>query len=212
MTANETDGAPGTQGVDDLGSPGQRVAAWLLDAMLSAVVLAPFFIVMAALGYLGPDGKIDPPVFSGLLLVAWLSVMGLAVYFDGSPGGATPGKMVIGIRVADQEARGQIGYRRATVRRIVYLLGGWCFYLGWLWGLWDRRSQTWHDKAAHSLVVLSDRRWSVLSAVLLWVAVVSGTSAAIDLIQGETRGVPIWVAISVIALVALAWRELTAKP
>ena len=205
MTGDQPNPATSIDG--DLASAEQRAAAWILDAMLSVIVIAPFVVVMAALGYLGPEGKIDPAPFTALVFLPWLIAMGLAIYFDGSRGGATPGQMLLGIRVADQENRGPIGYRRATVRQIIYLLGGWCFYLGWLWGLWDRRRQTWHDKAAHSLVIRGpDRRWSVLSAILLWVAVVLGTSALINLIQGHTQSALIYLAATGFASIVLGFR------
>jgi uncharacterized RDD family membrane protein YckC len=82
-----------------------------------------------------------------VLLFAYL------VAFDGGSRGATPGKRIVGIRVADEATGGPIGYSRATVRRLIYLIGGWLLFIGWLWGLGNARRQTWHDKAAKSVVV-----------------------------------------------------------
>ena len=41
-----------------------------------------------------------------------------------------------------------IGYARAFIRWLVSLVSGVVILLGYLWMLWDREKQTWHDKAA----------------------------------------------------------------
>ena len=79
--------------------------------------------------------------------------------------GATPGKRIVGLRVTDESGGGAIGYRRATVRRLVYVIGGWLLFVGWLWGLRDPQTQTWHDKAANTIVIQNrppiwKRRWA----------------------------------------------------
>lgn len=125
----------------------RRVSAWVIDSIVAGVVLVPLAPLTLALD---PTTETGFWVFwsAGLVLVlVWL------VAFDGGPQGATPGKRLLGIRVADVATGGAIGYRRATVRRLVYLIGGLPLYVGWLWGLIDQRRQTWHDKAARSVVV-----------------------------------------------------------
>jgi uncharacterized RDD family membrane protein YckC len=63
---------------------------------------------------------------------------------------------VLGIRVIDFSSGGPIGYGRAVLRAVVELFSGWILLLGYLWMLWDREKQTWHDKAANSVVVPVD--------------------------------------------------------
>jgi len=46
-----------------------------------------------------------------------------------------------------------IGYGRAFVRWLVSLVSGFVILIGYLWMLWDSEKQTWHDKAANSVVV-----------------------------------------------------------
>ena len=75
------------------------------------------------------------------------------MYFEGGPTGQTLGKRALGIRVIDFQAGGPIGYGRAVVRYLVKTLLSWILLLGYLWMLWDREKQTWHDKAANSVVV-----------------------------------------------------------
>ena len=82
--------------------------------------------------------------------------IGYFVYFEGGPTGQTLGKKALGIRVIDARAGGPIGYGRAFLRYIVEAIFSGILLLGYLWMLWDREKQTWHDKAATSVVVPED--------------------------------------------------------
>jgi uncharacterized RDD family membrane protein YckC len=74
-------------------------------------------------------------------------------YFIGSDSGATPGKMVLGIRVVDQNTGGPIGYGRAFIRWIGHIVSAVVLLLGYFWMLWDPEKQCWHDKFAGDIVV-----------------------------------------------------------
>ncbi|MBA2461991.1 MAG: RDD family protein [Actinobacteria bacterium] len=73
-------------------------------------------------------------------------------YFEGSSG-QTPGKKALGIRVIDFSGGGPIGYGRAFIRYIGRFVSAIVLLLGYLWMLWDKEKQTWHDKFANSVVV-----------------------------------------------------------
>jgi len=64
--------------------------------------------------------------------------------------GATPGKLIFGLRVVD-ESGGPIGIERALVRTVQIPL-----FLGFIWASFDERRQGIHDKMAGTYVV--DRR------------------------------------------------------
>ena len=57
------------------------------------------------------------------------------------------------IRVVDFETGGPIGYLRGFIRYIGRYVSAIVLLLGYLWMLWDREKQTWHDKFAGSVVV-----------------------------------------------------------
>ena len=66
--------------------------------------------------------------------------------------GQTLGKMVMGVRVVRTDGT-NLSHTRAFVRSFGYILSSAIFWLGFLWALWDRRKQTWHDKIADTMVV-----------------------------------------------------------
>lgn len=82
-------------------------------------------------------------------------VIGIAytVIFLGSASGQTVGMRLLGIRAVDAQNYGRIDYGRAAVRYLVSIVSGLACAIGYLWMLWDPARQTWHDKAAGTIVV-----------------------------------------------------------
>ena len=154
---------------------GQRLAAYLLDLVFLALLLA----VPAVLGVVtlvatyddrpgtctDEDGRrylCDVPANGwialllaviGLYLV--LSVVVVLGYHARTEGrtGQTWGKRIAGIRTVDMVTGAPIGPWRAVGRVLGRYVSAQILYLGFLWMLWDDESQTWHDKMVRSLVV-----------------------------------------------------------
>lgn len=125
-----------------LATIGARAAAYLLDA---AVVSALMAAVLLVPGATGDEARLA--VFFG-----WLAI--IVAYFSAfEAGGATPGKRLLRIRVVDGRSGAPIGLRRALIRNLMRLVSAWALYLGFLQALLNDRRETWHDKAAHTLVV-----------------------------------------------------------
>lgn len=117
----------------------RRFAGSIIDALVVGVVTT---ILRYVLG--GTTGG----------LIGLLISLGYYTYFHGSTG-QTPGDAVMSIRVVDfRDGTGApIGYGRAAIRWLVSIVSGLVLLLGYLWMLWDGEKQTWHDKAAGSVVV-----------------------------------------------------------
>lgn len=117
---------------------GQRFAGWLIDVL----IVLPISIVIA----------IATPQALGQLIQI-LFGLGYYVFFEGSPSGQTPGKRALSIRVVDARTGGRIDPTRAFLRYIGRIISGLAIGIGYLWMLWDREKQTWHDKIATTYVV-----------------------------------------------------------
>lgn len=85
-------------------------------------------------------------------LISIILALGYFTYFEGSTG-QTLGKRALGIRVIDFNGGGVIGYQRAAIRYLASIVSGICLLIGYLWMLWDKEKQTWHDKLSTSVVV-----------------------------------------------------------
>jgi uncharacterized RDD family membrane protein YckC len=120
-----------------------RFAAAFLDGL---ILIVPSIILSIIL-------KDSPGLRSILTLIIDL---GYFTYFEGGPTGQTIGKRALGIRVYDFRQGGPIGYGRGFLRQIMKYVSAIPIFLGYLWMLWDREKQTWHDKVAGTVVVPAD--------------------------------------------------------
>ena len=116
----------------------QRFGAMVVDALIVMFAYVPLAIAF------GSDAG------SNLGLVAMIAYFTL---LEGGATGQTLGKRALGIRVIDLARGGPIGPGRAFIRLVGRLVSWLPIYLGYLWMLWDREKQTWHDKMSGSVVV-----------------------------------------------------------
>jgi len=86
-------------------------------------------------------------------LISFVITVGYFVYFWGK--GQTLGMRLFHLRVADANTGQPIGYGRAALRYLGYILSVIVCYIGLIWAAFDSRKQGWHDKIA-STVVLQD--------------------------------------------------------
>ncbi len=144
----------------------QRAGAYLLDALILGIPLA---IITSALGAslftfsfsinerTGELSGGDVGAAAGTVLLIQLLSLGVALtYFallEGGSSGQTLGKKAVGIRVINQDTGGPIGYGKAIGRYFARILSSFLCLLGYLWMLWDKEKQTWHDKLTNTLVV-----------------------------------------------------------
>lgn len=115
-----------------------RFAAALLDGIILGILSAVLANILHAT-------TLRP--LSTLVGIAYL------VGFFGHSRGQTPGFMATGLRVVSAADGGSIGYGRAALRWLVGIVSAAVILLGYLWMLRDPCKQTWHDKAAGSLVI-----------------------------------------------------------
>jgi uncharacterized RDD family membrane protein YckC len=118
----------------------RRFGAAVIDGIIVGVVILALDALLKGVGY----------------AIGLLISIGYFTYFEGGPRGAGFGKRALGIRVIDFDTGGPIGYGRAFVRWIGRIVSGIVIYIGYLWMLWDREKQCWHDKFANDVVVPED--------------------------------------------------------
>jgi uncharacterized RDD family membrane protein YckC len=123
----------------------RRLGALFIDGLVVGVVGG----VLAGVG-----AALDSSALIAIGYLVWLAgFAAYEIYFHGRPSGQTVGKRALGIRVVDFATGGPIGYGRSTIRWVGRLISGLFCYLGFLWMLWDKEKQTWHDKMANDVVV-----------------------------------------------------------
>jgi uncharacterized RDD family membrane protein YckC len=135
---------PSYQPTGGNGPSGPRAGFWrrFVAALLDALIVG---IVGGILGAILGGGN----AANGIVLLLGVAYY---TYLEGSSG-QTLGKKALGIRVIDLSGGGSIGYGRAFIRYIGRYVSAIALTLGYLWMLWDKEKQTWHDKFANSVVV-----------------------------------------------------------
>jgi len=123
-----------------------RFVAYIIDAIILGVVQGILQGILGAI--MGSSGQSLAGVISLLISIGYF------VYFWSSSG-ATPGKMVMGLRVVGTDGSFPITPGKAFLRWVGYIISGIVIALGFLWIIWDPNKQGWHDKIAGTYVVKS---------------------------------------------------------
>lgn len=80
--------------------------------------------------------------------------------------GATPGKRLMAIKIVKSDGS-KMTYPAAFLRYIGYFVSAFVFCLGYLWMIWDKKKQAWHDKIAGTVVVKTDAQPKTFLALIL---------------------------------------------
>jgi uncharacterized RDD family membrane protein YckC len=154
-------GYPAPQGYGQVAYGGFwiRLVAYIIDAVIIFIPLAilGFIIGVIAAASAGAANNSNANAIAGsgasLLvdLIAFVVTVGYFVYFWGK--GQTIGMRVFHLRVADAVTGQPIGYGRAALRYLGYIVSALVCYIGLIWAAFDGRKQGWHDKIANTVVL-----------------------------------------------------------
>jgi uncharacterized RDD family membrane protein YckC len=161
---------PGPQSwtpVGELANLGGRIVAYLIDrfliGFLVGIILGIGYLIAFIIAVAGAATQTEAgSVIGGLgfmFILLLLVPVGLAawlfneVYLAGKNNGQTIGKRLMKIRIAKEDGT-PFGYMDAFLRNFIgYWISSLACGLGFIWGLFDNRNQTWHDKIFHTVVV-----------------------------------------------------------
>ena len=151
---------------------GERLLAWILDRVIMLVIIAiisiPIIIWMVVTfeTEIGPCSNgintCEQPTDAstirlligiGVIAFAALAVLLLYQLIGLARTGKTPGRRIMHIRVIKDDTGRPPGWGGALIRVLVGGISGQLLYIGHLWRLWDDDKQTWHDKAANTVVI-----------------------------------------------------------
>lgn len=126
-----------------------RFAASLIDSFLLILPLSVAALIMSSPGHHIPKQLLQFVFLALPVAYHW--------YFWTRRDGQTPGKFALGIRVikTDHSAISDVD---AVIRAIGYHVSSMLFGLGFIWALFDKNNQSWHDKIARTYVVRCGKR------------------------------------------------------
>jgi len=153
---SETDCCPENMSKNAFGGFYLRFLAYAIDSVVLGII---FMIVLCAMVLIKNPLSLNPediiymlnsvavPFFIGNTVIEAFYF----VYFHAASG-QTLGKLICGIKVVGSDGT-RIGYKKAGMRFVGYILSRTFFYLGFFWIAFDTRKQGWHDKLAKTYVV-----------------------------------------------------------
>ena len=126
-----------------------RFAASLIDSFLLILPLSIAALIISSPGHHIPKQLLQFVFLALPVAYHW--------YFWTRREGQTPGKFALGIRVikTDHSAISDVD---AVIRAIGYHVSSMLFGLGFIWALFDKNNQSWHDKIARTYVVRCGKR------------------------------------------------------
>ena len=132
---------------------GSRLLAFAIDLTIITIILYITTLAAAASYRVTHNAEVWGSVSFYLFAYLFYNLFSVVyfVFFIASTG-QTPGKGVVGIKVVDIFHK-ETGFVRALFRTFGYYLSSIFFMIGFLWYLFDRSRQTWHDKLAGTIVV-----------------------------------------------------------
>ncbi|MEU9120265.1 RDD family protein [Streptomyces sp. NPDC048506] len=159
---------------------GARVGAYLLDGLIVGAIPGILYViamVMAASSATSvtPDysnctpgdyncyhdaanSAVSSSTPVGSIIMIILAILiglaaGIFILVKEGSTGQTPGKKALGIKLVKESTGQPIGFGMAFVRKICHALDSLACDIGYLWPLWDEKSQTFADKIVGTVVV-----------------------------------------------------------
>lgn len=132
-----------------------RFVSTIIDSLLFGAIAAPVLHFYYGFEYWtdkSPDFSRGTPD----TLMTWVFPAVVTVLFWAYRR-ATPGKMLFNLEVVDAETGGSVSTGRLILRYFSYLLSALPLCLGFIWVMFDKRKQGWHDKIAGTLIIRRPR-------------------------------------------------------
>jgi uncharacterized RDD family membrane protein YckC len=77
---------------------------------------------------------------------------------------ATPGKLLLDCQILDADTLQKASFSQLILRYLCYIISALPLGLGFLWIVFNKRNQGWHDKLSNTVVILQDESLLKLDA------------------------------------------------
>lgn len=126
-----------------------RVGASVIDTILLLMITVPLTMMIYGDSMWVNESLVKGPAD---LLINWIfpAIVVIVFWLYKS---ATPGKMILGLKVVNADSGKPLSVGQAIGRYLGYFVSMIPLFIGILWVGWDRKKQGWHDKLANSVVI-----------------------------------------------------------
>ena len=127
-----------------------RTAATIIDTIFVMLITFPLFIAIYGWNYFNTQSDIFAGPFDFILSWVFPAVAAILFWLKKQ---ATPGKMVVSIKVVDATTGQTMSVGQSVGRYFAYFLSAFPLGLGFIWVAFDSKKQGWHDKLANTVVL-----------------------------------------------------------
>ncbi|RJQ38382.1 RDD family protein [Candidatus Microgenomates bacterium] len=121
-------------------------------SLIDGLIIVPIVFVFSGY-YVFQEQTVQNVIVSeveGLIATIFMTAYYIIMYAEYN--GQTLGKRIAGIKVIMEDGS-KITYGKAFLRTITGYTSAAVLFLGYLWVIWSKKKQTWHDKIAQTVVV-----------------------------------------------------------
>lgn len=144
--------APSDAGSVEYAGFWQRLLAAFIDVILLLCITTPLLGAIYGWDYFLDGSRSLLPSGAEFFITYVLPALATIVFWKTRQ--ATPGKMMLSMKIVDAETFGPMSAGQAVGRYFAYIVSAIVFMLGYLWIAFDPRKQAWHDKLAGTVVVI----------------------------------------------------------
>lgn len=126
-----------------------RVAASILDNILILLLTIPLLFAIYGQSVILSENGAQGPL--NILISYVLPAVLIIMFWQYKQ--ATPGKMIFNAKIVDAKTGEKPTAGQWAIRYIGYIPSAIVLGLGFLWVVWDKKKQGWHDKMAGTVVV-----------------------------------------------------------
>lgn len=145
-----------------LADRGKRFAAYLFDIIPIVIIVFITFYIFFGFDetldrYFNRGDDIEPRIYflhqrNWIRDISFLVWMAYCIIMESSVRQATFGKSAMGIKVVDASGN-RLTFGKSFIRNITKILSLAVFAVGFIWILFDKKKQGWHDKLSKTYVV-----------------------------------------------------------
>nr|CAH7338391.1 RDD domain-containing protein [Vibrio chagasii] len=131
---------------------GRRLVATILDTffwMLVLIIVGGFIYALSPFTDIGTLSQKGKALHDAVSCIVLLTITILFWKYRS----ATPGKMLVGIEVLEEGTLNKITAKRGVARYLLYYISAMPLFLGFIWALFSKKNQCWHDMIAKTVVV-----------------------------------------------------------
>lgn len=124
-----------------------RLWASLIDSLVLSV------LILAVILFIFNVFDVDVAINSRYVDIANLSLSLCITILFLNFKSATPGKMLLKLKVVDEHTLNKLTFKQSIIRYLSYYISLLGFFIGFFWIFFNKKNQGWHDKIAKTIVI-----------------------------------------------------------